>query len=40
MEGRTICALADAAAWPVRYTITRFKEDFEARCKQTVYALA
>jgi NADH-quinone oxidoreductase subunit F len=40
MEGRTICALADAAAWPVRFTITRFKEDFEARCKQTVYATA
>jgi NADH-quinone oxidoreductase subunit F len=39
MEGRTICALADAAAWPVRYTITRFREDFEARCKNTVYAV-
>jgi NADH-quinone oxidoreductase subunit F len=24
MEGRTICALADAAAWPVRYTINRY----------------
>ncbi|MCK6601800.1 MAG: NADH-quinone oxidoreductase subunit NuoF [Bacteroidetes bacterium] len=31
MEGRTVCALADAAAWPVRNTITRFKEEFEAR---------
>lgn len=40
MEGRTICALADAAAWPVRYTVTRFREDFEARVKKTVYALA
>ena len=40
MEGRTICALADAAAWPVRYTVTRFREDFEARCKSTIYALA
>lgn len=40
MEGRTICALADAAAWPVRYTINRFKEDFEARCRKSVYALA
>lgn len=40
MEGRTICALADAAAWPVRYTITRFREDFEARCKKTIYAVA
>jgi len=35
MEGRTICALADAAAWPVRYTITRFRDEFEARCKKS-----
>lgn len=40
MEGRTICALADAAAWPVRYTINRFREDFEARVKKSVYAVA
>jgi NADH-quinone oxidoreductase subunit F len=40
MEGRTICALADAAAWPVRYTINRFRDEFEARVKNTVYALA
>ena len=33
MEGRTICALADAAAWPVRNTIERFREEFEAKCK-------
>ena len=40
MEGRTICALADAAAWPVRYTVTRFREEFEARCKNTIFATA
>jgi NADH-quinone oxidoreductase subunit F len=40
MEGRTICALADAAAWPVRYTLDRFRDEFEARVKQTVYALS
>lgn len=40
MEGRTICALADAAAWPVRYSIERFRDEFEAKCKQTVYALS
>ncbi len=34
MEGRTVCALADAAAWPVRNTITRFREDFEAKIKK------
>lgn len=40
MEGRTICALADAAAWPVRYTINRFRDEFEARVKKTIYAVA
>jgi NADH-quinone oxidoreductase subunit F len=40
MEGRTICALADAAAWPVRHTINRFRDEFEARCKKSVYAVA
>lgn len=40
MEGRTICALADAAAWPVRYTIERFRDEFEARCKKSVHAVA
>jgi NADH-quinone oxidoreductase subunit F len=40
MEGRTICALADAAAWPVRHTINRFREEFEARCKKSVHAVA
>ncbi len=39
MEGRTVCALADAAAWPVRHTITRFREEFEARCKPDLVAV-
>ena len=38
MEGRTVCALADAAAWPVRNTIKRFREDFEKKCKPAVWA--
>ncbi|MDA1028284.1 MAG: NADH-quinone oxidoreductase subunit NuoF [Bacteroidetes bacterium] len=33
MEGRTVCALADAAAWPIRYTIDRFRSEFEAKCR-------
>ncbi len=37
MEGRTICAFADAAAWPVRNTVKRFREDFEAKCKPSVH---
>jgi NADH-quinone oxidoreductase subunit F len=36
MEGRTVCALADAAAWPVRYTIDRFRDEFVARCKPSL----
>ncbi len=39
MEGRAVCALADAAAWPVRWTVTRFRDEFEAKCKQTVFAV-
>ena len=31
IEGRTICALGEAAAWPVRFTVERFREEFEAR---------
>jgi len=38
MEGRTVCALADAAAWPVRNTIKRFRDEFEAKCKPAVFA--
>ncbi len=41
MEGRTVCALADAAAWPVRNTIQRFRADFEAKItRNSVYATA
>lgn len=31
IEGRTICALGEAAAWPVKFTIERFREEFEPR---------
>ncbi len=31
MEGRTVCALADATAWPVRSALLKFRGDFEAR---------
>ncbi len=33
IEGNTICALGEAAAWPTRHTITRFREDFELRVR-------
>ncbi|MBI2418432.1 MAG: NADH-quinone oxidoreductase subunit NuoF [Ignavibacteriales bacterium] len=29
IEGNTICALGEAAAWPVKFTIQRFREEFE-----------
>ena len=29
IEGNTICALGDAAAWPVKWTIRKFRKDFE-----------
>jgi NADH-quinone oxidoreductase subunit F len=31
IEGNTICAFGDAAAWPVKYTIQKFREDFEKK---------
>ena len=39
MEGRTVCALADAAAWPVRNTINRFRADFEAKIRPSLVAV-
>ena len=30
IEGNTICALGDAAAWPVKWTIKKFRTEFEA----------
>ncbi len=34
MEGHTICALADAAAWPVQGLIRHFRPEMEARIHQ------
>ncbi|MCI0473227.1 MAG: NADH-quinone oxidoreductase subunit NuoF [Ignavibacteria bacterium] len=33
IEGNTICALGDAAAWPVKWTIRKFRSEFEAKIK-------
>ncbi|MBK9183436.1 MAG: NADH-quinone oxidoreductase subunit NuoF [Ignavibacteria bacterium] len=33
IEGNTICALGDAAAWPVKGFIEKFRDEFEARCR-------
>ena len=31
IEGNTVCALGDAAAWPVQSMIRRFRDEFEKR---------
>jgi NADH-quinone oxidoreductase subunit F len=33
IEGRTICALADAAVWPIRSIVRKFREEFLAKMK-------
>ena len=35
--GRTICAFADGAVGPVRETVKRFREEFEAKCKPSMH---
>jgi len=34
IEGNTICALGDAAAWPVKWTVRKFRKEFEAKIKE------
>jgi len=36
IEGNTICALGEAAAWPVRFMVTRFRDYFEKRVSKEV----
>lgn len=36
VEGNTICALGDAAAWPIQAMIRRFRDEFEKRVKHEV----
>ncbi len=36
IEGNTICALGEAAAWPTRFTITRLREEFEAKVRPSI----
>ncbi|GHC73419.1 NADH-quinone oxidoreductase subunit F [Pseudorhodoferax aquiterrae] len=40
IQGRTICALGDAAAMPVRAMIKHFRHEFEAMCKKPATAQA
>lgn len=34
IEGNTVCALGDAAAWPVKFTIERFRRELEAELER------
>ncbi|MEI7812062.1 MAG: NADH-quinone oxidoreductase subunit NuoF [Ignavibacteria bacterium] len=36
IEGNTICALGDAAAWPVKFMLQRFRDEFEKAVKPSV----
>jgi NADH-quinone oxidoreductase subunit F len=36
IEGNTICALGEAAAWPVKFMVERFRDYFEARVKKEI----
>ncbi len=36
IEGNTVCALGEAAAWPVRFMVTRFRDYFEQRVKKEI----
>ncbi|MBI4811779.1 MAG: NADH-quinone oxidoreductase subunit NuoF [Ignavibacteriales bacterium] len=35
IEGNTVCALGDAAAWPVQSVIKKFREEFEKRVRES-----
>lgn len=36
IDGNTVCALGEAAAWPVKFTIARFRDEFEKRVSENV----
>jgi NADH-quinone oxidoreductase subunit F len=38
IAGNTICALGDAAAWPTLAFLTKFREEFEAKVRNTTWA--
>ena len=39
IEGHSICALGDAAAWPVQGLIRHFRPEMEARIRQREQSL-
>jgi NADH-quinone oxidoreductase subunit F len=39
IEGNTVCALGEAAAWPVKWTIIKFRKDFEKKINENLLNL-
>jgi len=37
IEGNTICALGEAAAWPVKFMVERFRDYFEQRVSKEIF---
>ena len=35
IEGRTICAFGEAAAWPTQSFVTKFKDDFVKKASES-----
>ncbi len=33
IDGKTICPLGEAAAWPVKAFVTKYRGEFEQACK-------
>ena len=40
IAGNTICALGDAAAWPTLAFLTKFRDEFEAKVRNSTYVAA
>lgn len=36
IDGNTICALGEAAAWPVKFMVQRFRDEFESKMKDEI----
>jgi len=36
IEGRTICAFGEAAAWPTQSFVTKFRDDFIKKASESV----
>ena len=33
IDGKTICALGEASAWPIKAFVSRYRKDFESACQ-------